>query len=361
MTLRRTLFAQGYGERSRTMTLHEKYMRLAIDLAKKAEGMTSPNPVVGAVIVKNGKIVGRGYHKRAGLAHAEINALRQAGARAKSATLYVTLEPCGHFGRTPPCADAIIKSGIKRVVIAMKDPNPINNGSSIRKLKRYGIRIDVGLLAGDAKAMNRPYIKFITRKIPFVTVKVAQSLDGKIATRTGDSKWISSDDSRRYVHGLRRKSDAVMVGANTVRRDDPLLLSGLSRGRQPVRVVVSGRSGIPSGAKVFSHSHKAPVIVVKPAGRSGKRVDLKRLMMALAKRDITNILVEGGGELIAGLVEAGLVDRFLVFIAPKIIGGRDAKTAVEGSGIEKITDALGLKNMSVRRFKEDILIEAEVQ
>ena len=209
--------------------------------------------------------------------------------------------------------------------------------------------------------MNRPYIKFITKKIPFVTVKVAQSLDGKIATKTGDSKWISGDDSRRYVHELRRIADAVMVGANTVRRDDPLLLSGLSRGKQPVRVIVGGRSALPSGAKIFSDSHKAPVIVVRPAGRLEKKVDLNKLLMALAKRGITNILVEGGGELIAGLVKEGLVDRFLVFIAPKIIGGRNAKTAVEGSGIEKIKDALKLKNMSVKRFKEDILIEAQIQ
>lgn len=343
------------------MSIDHKYMALAIALAKRAEGMTSPNPMVGAVIVKNGRIVGRGYHKRAGLAHAEINALRQAGAKTKGATLYVTLEPCDHFGRTPPCTAAIIKSGIKLVVIAMRDPNPVNNGSGIKKLSRHGIKTKVGLLARDAEAMNKPYIKFITKKIPFVTVKVAQSLDGKIATKTGDSKWISSGDSRRYVHELRRIADAVMVGANTVRRDDPLLLSRLSQGKQPVRVIVGGRSALPRQAKVFLDPHKAPVILVRPAGRFGKKVDLKKLLMALAKRGIINILVEGGGELIAGLVKENLVDRFLVFIAPKIIGGRDAKTAVEGNGVEKIRDALGLKNMSVKRFKEDILIEAETQ
>ncbi|MCX5665737.1 MAG: bifunctional diaminohydroxyphosphoribosylaminopyrimidine deaminase/5-amino-6-(5-phosphoribosylamino)uracil reductase RibD [Candidatus Omnitrophica bacterium] len=338
-----------------------KYMALAIALAKKAEGMTSPNPIVGAVIVRKGKIVGRGYHKRAGLAHAEINALRQAGAKARGATLYVTLEPCDHFGRTPPCTKAIIKSGINRVVIAMKDPNPINNGNGIRRLNRHGIKTKVGILAKDAFDINRPYIKFITKNIPFVTVKVAQSLDGKIATRSGDSKWISSEKSRRYVHKLREMADAVMVGANTVRRDDPLLLSRSSRDKQPVRVIVSGRSAIPSGAKIFSEKHKYPVIVVRPDARSGKRVDLLKLLKALAKNSITNILVEGGGELIASLLEKKLVDRLLVFIAPKIIGGRDAKTAVEGIGIEKIKDAFSLKNISVKRFKEDILIQAEVQ
>jgi len=343
------------------MDTHEKYMRLAIALAKKAEGMTSPNPMVGAVIVSKRRIVGCGYHKRAGLPHAEINALRQAGAKAKGATLYVTLEPCDHFGRTPPCTDAVIKSDIRRVIIAMKDPNPINNGRGIRKLERHGIKTEVGILAEDAMAMNRPYIKFITKSLPFVTVKVAQSLDGKIATRTGDSKWISSDESRNYVHGLRRMADAVMVGANTVRRDDPLLLSRLFRGKQPVRVIVGGRSALPSGAKIFSDPNNAPVIVVRPSGSTfGGKVDLKKMLTALAKKSITNILVEGGGELIAGLVEEGLVDRFLVFIAPKIIGGRDAKTAVEGKGIEKMKDAFKLKNISVKRLKEDILIEAQV-
>ena len=339
------------------MSIHEKYMALAIELAKKAEGMTSPNPIVGAVIVKNKRIVGRGYHKRAGLPHAEINALRRAGAKAKGGALYVTLEPCDHFGRTPPCTQAIIKSGIKRVIIAMTDPNPVNNGSGIRKLNRCGIKTEVGLLAEDAKEMNRSYIKFITKNIPYVTVKVAQSLDGKIATKTGDSKWISSDDSRRYVHKLRRVSDAVMVGANTVKRDDPLLLSR-ERGKQPIRVIVGGRSAISPGAKVFSFLHKNPVIIVKPDRRSGGKVDLDKLLKALAKMGITNILVEGGGELIADLVKEKLVDRFLVFIAPKIIGGRDAKTAVEGSGTALIKDAFCLKNISVKRFKKDILIEA---
>jgi diaminohydroxyphosphoribosylaminopyrimidine deaminase / 5-amino-6-(5-phosphoribosylamino)uracil reductase len=341
------------------MSADNKYMALAIALAKRAEGMTSPNPMVGAVIVKNGRIVGRGYHKRAGLAHAEIDALRQAGAKAKGATLYVTLEPCDHFGRTPPCTDAVIKSGIRRVVVAMIDPNPVNNGRGIRKLNRHGIKTKVGLFANDAMEMNRPYIKFITRNIPFVTVKVAQSLDGKIATRMGDSKWISGDDSRRYVHKLRKMADAVMVGANTVRRDDPLLLSKPVRGKQPVRVIVGDRSSFPPGAKIFSGPYKTYVIVVRPGPRSGGKVDLKKMLKALAKQGITNILVEGGGELIAGLIEDDLVDRFLVFIAPKIIGGRDAKTAVEGNGIEKIKDAIHLKKMSVKRFKDDILITAD--
>ena len=344
------------------MNIHEKYMALAIRLAKRAEALTSPNPIVGAVIVKKGRIIGRGYHKKAGLPHAEINALRQAGNKARDALLYVTLEPCDHFGRTSPCTDAIINSGIKKVYIAMKDPNPINNGSGIRKLNRHGIETKTGILALDAQAINRPYVKFITSGMPFITVKVAQSLDGKIATKSGDSKWISAGDSRRFVHQLRAKVDAVMVGANTFRIDDPILLSKTSRNRQPVRIIVGVGAKASSGARIFStNTRKSLVIMAAPQSGFGEKVDLKKLLKKLAEMNIINILVEGGGELIASMVEEDLVDRFLVFIAPKIIGGRDAKTAVEGGGVEKIKDALKLKNMSVKRFREDILIEGQVR
>ena len=343
------------------MDIHEKYMALAIKSAKRAEGLTSPNPIVGAVIVSKGRIIGRGYHKRAGLPHAEINALRQAGNKARGAVLYLTLEPCDHFGRTGPCTDAIINSGIKKVYIAMKDPNPINNGNGIRKLNKHGIETKIGILALDAQAINRPYVKFITSGLPFITVKVAQSLDGKIATKSGDSKWISAGDSRRFVHQLRARADAVMIGANTFRIDDPLLLSKTSRGRQPVRIIVGGRSKASLTARIFSDTRESPVMIATPQAGGGKKVNLNRLLKKLAKINIINILVEGGGELIASLVKENLVDRFLVFIAPKIIGGRNAKTAVEGSGIEKILDALKLKDVSVKRFREDILIEGQVR
>lgn len=329
------------------MGIDDKYMRLAIELAKRAEGRTSPNPIVGAVIAKNGKIVGRGYHKRAGLPHAEVNAIRQAGRRAKGATLYVSLEPCDHFGRTPPCTDAIIKSGIRRAVIAMKDPNPVNNGRGIKKLKRHGIKTVLGVLKSEAMSINKPYIKFVTKGLPYITVKVAQSLDGKIAAKTGDSRWISSEDSRRYVHELRAKADAVMVGAGTVLKDDPLLLSRVSGGRQPMRIVVAGKRKIPSSARIFTAADKSPVVIVNSPEE------------ALRLKDVTNILVEGGGGLIASLIEKDLVDRFLIFIAPKIIGGISAKTAVEGSGVRSIKDAMDFKIVSVRRFRKDVLIEAE--
>lgn len=359
------------------MSKHDSFMRIAIDLAKKAEGKVSPNPIVGAVIVKNGTIVGRGYHRRAGLPHAEVNALHRVGRRAKDATLYVTLEPCDHFGRTPPCTAAIIKSRIKKVVIGMVDPNPINNGRGIKTLKKAGIEVVVGILEGEAKSINRPYIKFITKKMPYITIKIAQSLDGKIATETGDSKWITSEDSRRYVHALRSSVDAVMVGVNTVVKDDPLLISRISKGRQPMRIIVDGRSKTPLNARIFSRVKESPlaIVTIKSSFKTmryesqgaevlmakGKddRIDLKDLLRILAKRGISHILVEGGGELIASLIEESLADRFLFFIAPKIIGGRGAISAVGGNGISKIKDAIMLKNMSIKKFAKDILIEAE--
>ena len=358
------------------MSVDEKYMRMAIDLALRAEGRTSPNPLVGAVIAKGGRILGKGYHKKCGLPHAEINAIRDAGPNTRGSTLFVNLEPCDHFGRTPPCTDAIIKSGVKKVVIGMRDPNPINNGRGTKKLRRRGIEVVVGILEEEARAINGPYIKFITTGFPFVTAKVAQSLDGKIATRTGDSRWITSRDARRYVHELRGKVDAVMVGANTVVKDDPLLTNRGYSDRQPVRIVVDSRLRIPLGARIFSNIDTSPLIIatvnrthktaqyldrgakvisIKPRGG---RVDIRALLNILAGHGMTNILVEGGGELVASLVEARLVDRFLFFVAPKIIGGKDAVTSVEGRGINKINRALTLKDMVVRRFGKDILIEA---
>lgn len=340
------------------MNIDEKYMRMALGLARKAEGLTNPNPAVGAVIVKNGKVVGKGYHKKCGLPHAEVNAIKDAGCKAKGATLYVTLEPCDHFGRTPPCTNAIIKSGIKKVVVGMKDPNPVTNGKGLKKLKRNGISVISGVLANEAAKINKPFIKFMMTGIPYVTVKMAESLDGKIAANSGDSKWITGDDSRRYVHELRAKVDAVMVGMNTVIRDNPLLLSKTSKSKQPIRVIVGNVLKIPRKAKIFSSSDISPVYVVTTK-RHGK-ADLRDLLKKLGSMGIIHVLVEGGGELVASLVENRLVDEFLFFIAPKIVGGRDAVSPVEGRGIEKMSQALVLKNMKMRKFKNDILIEAEV-
>ena len=341
------------------MKTDEKYMRLALSLARRAKGLTSPNPAVGAVIVKAGKVVGKGYHKRCGLPHAEINALNAAGDKAKDATLYVTLEPCDHFGRTPPCTDAIIKARIKRIVAGMKDPNPANNGRGIRKLRKHGIKTSVGVLEDKARDLNRPFIKFITTGMPYVTVKMAESLDGKIATKTGDSKWVTSEDSRQYVRKLRSKVDAVMVGVNTVIKDDPALLSRIPGVREPARVIVDSDLKTPRNAKIFSTASISPVYIATAKRKHGK-VDLRDLLKKLGKMGMINVMVEGGGGLVAGLIEKKLVDEFLFFIAPKIIGGKDAVTSVEGTGVRQMSQALMLNNMKIRKFRKDILITAEV-
>lgn len=331
-----------------------KFMKLAIKLAKKAEGMTSPNPMVGAVIVKNGRIAGKGYHKACGLPHAEANAIFSAGGKARGADLYVTLEPCDHFGRTPPCTGAIIEAGIKRVFISMKDPNPVNNGRGIARLKRARIMVCTGLLEEEAAAMNRAYVKHITTGIPYVTLKMAQSIDGKIATKTGDSKWITSEASRAYVQKLRKSVDAVIVGSGTVLKDDPSLTCRIPGAGQPARVIVSGRSGIPESSKVFKNTERIKTFI---ALGPGGRVCLKDMLKTLGKMGFLHVLVEGGGELAASFVKDRLVDRYLFFIAPKIIGGRGAVTSVEGSGVSYMRDAAGINNMKAIAMGPDILLE----
>lgn len=362
------------------MNIHEKYMKIAINLAKKAEGRTSPNPIVGAVIVKNNKIIGKGYHERAGLPHAEIKALNNAREGVKGATMYVTLEPCDHFGRTPPCTDAVIRSGIKKVVIGMKDPNPVNNGRGIKRLKMGGIETQSGVMEKECADMNAPYIKFIKKGLPSITIKLAESIDGKIATRSGDSKWITSRLSRKYVQRLRSSSDAVMVGFNTVLKDDPMLLTkGMER--QPVRIALDSALKTPLSSKLISSARGGRVIIVSSPGipmarimryeekgveiltmkSKGGRIDLKSLLRYLAGIGILSILVEGGGELAASLIEEGLADKFIFFIAPKIIGGRSAVPSVGGEGTFKVRDAVLLKNLLVRKIGEDILIEGEAK
>ncbi len=338
----------------------EKYIKIALDLAKKAKGMTSPNPCVGAVIVKDGKVLGKGFHKFAGGPHAEIYALRQAGKKAEGATMYVSLEPCSRFGRTPPCTDAIIRSGIKRVVAAIKDPNPLNNGRGLRILRTCGIKTAVGFLEAEAGEINEDFIKYITRKMPFVAVKVAQSLDGKIATRTGDSKWISGDKAREFVHKLRSEHDVVMVGAGTVLKDDPLLTARIKgkRVKQPLRIILAGKASIPDKARIFNS--KGGEVVIAATKKKDGRVDIKALLKELAKRQITSVLIEGGGETVASALEAGVVDKVYFFIAPKIIGGRKATTSVEGEGAEKVGKAIRLKRMSFRKIGDDLLIEGYV-
>ncbi|MDD2752826.1 MAG: bifunctional diaminohydroxyphosphoribosylaminopyrimidine deaminase/5-amino-6-(5-phosphoribosylamino)uracil reductase RibD [Candidatus Omnitrophica bacterium] len=359
---------------------NEYYMNLALKLALKAKGETFPNPLVGAVVVKNNRIIGKGYHQKAGFAHAEVIALDEAGENVKNATLYVTLEPCAHFGRTPPCVDRIIKSGIKKVIIGMVDPNPRNNGRGINLLKQNKIKVEVGVLEERLKKINQPFIKYITRAMPFVTVKIAQSLDGKIATESGDSKWITSDKSRSFAHKIRKDYDAIMVGINTVLRDNPRLNAWFSR-RQPIKIVVDSQLSTPQKANIFSADSR--VVIATLPSRPGQetenrkilaqrakilevkeksgQVNLKNMIKKLAQLEISNILVEGGGTLVGALFDEGLVDKVLFFISPKIIGGKNAISSVMGKGISRIDNAIKLKEVSCRRFGEDFLIEGYVK
>lgn len=359
--------------------IHKRFMRIALDEARKGSGRVSPNPKVGCVVVKNDRILARGYHQRFGGPHAELVALKKAGKEAKGATLYITLEPCCYFGKTPPCANTIIESGIKEVVAAMADPNPANNGRGFKLLRKKGIKVTSGILMKEARALNKPFIERMKKKRPYISLKLAQSIDGKIATRTGESKWISSEGSRAIVQRLRSRHDAIMVGANTIVRDDPLL-NIRSAQRQPARIVVDSRLRIPVNARIFSKDSPAEVIIAttkrapikkeKALVRKGakilsiknnsSRVDLKALMKRLSRMGITSILAEGGGELSASLFSNNLVDKIYLFIAPILIGGRDAVTSLEGEGISRIKDAFKLDNIKLRRIGKDFLVEANV-
>jgi diaminohydroxyphosphoribosylaminopyrimidine deaminase/5-amino-6-(5-phosphoribosylamino)uracil reductase len=363
------------------MTEDERYIRLALKLARKGLGATSPNPMVGAVVVKGNTIVGQGYHHRAGEPHAEILALRQAGAKARGATLYLNLEPCDHFGRTPPCTRAILQAGIRRVVAGMKDPNPLVSGGGIRRLRRAGVRVDVGILEKECRELNAPFCKYITRKRPFVTLKAAASLDGKVATRSGDSRWISSETSRNYVHRLRQAMDAVMVGIGTVLKDDPLLtvrLPGGGKSRQPLRVIVDSRLRIPLHSQLVRTAGQYPTLVATTQAASLSRmrrlaaanvgvatiakdvrghVSLSGLMKELARRGVVSLLLEGGSTLNASALREGVVDRLLFFLAPKIIGGQGAPGVIGGDGTLRIKDAEPVEILKVRRIGPDILIE----
>ena len=355
------------------------YIKKAAKLALKAKGLTSPNPLVGASVVKNGKIIGEGSHKKAGGPHAEIFALREAGINAEGASLYVTLEPCRHFGRTPPCTDAIIKSRIKEVIIGVKDPNPINNGKAIAILKKAGIKVSVGFLEDELNKMNESFNKYITKKLPFVTVKAGQSLDGKIATRRGDSKWITSEKSRGLARKMRNFYDAIMVGANTVIKDDPLLNCAQGRDRF-FKIIVDPELKVSLNSKIFSRMSKGKLIiasaesaseekarliqnrgasVIKFKAKNG-RISLRQLLKELAKKEITSVFVEGGGELIGSLFDEGLVDKVMFFIAPKIIGGSGEVSSVKGTGVEKVNDAVRLRDVKLKKIGEDFLIEGYV-
>jgi len=354
------------------------YMKRALELAALARGHTSPNPMVGAVLVKDGQVMGEGFHRRAGEPHAEVHALRQAGEAARGATLYVNLEPCAHYGRTPPCTRELIAAGIARVHMAMLDPNPLVSGRGKAEMEAAGITTAVGEHEEEARALNEVFAKYITTGYPFVIAKFAMSLDGKIATSAGESRWITGEEARRYVHGLRDTVDAVMVGVNTVIADDPLLTVRLAAPdlRQPLRVIVDSKGRTPLYARVLDPGLPGKTIIatselipekklaefrdqgievlISPA--QGGMVDLERLMQALGQREISSVLLEGGGTILASAFAAGLVDKVLAFIAPKIIGGKAAPTPVGGEGAPSLAQALTLERVTVERLGPDVLI-----
>jgi diaminohydroxyphosphoribosylaminopyrimidine deaminase/5-amino-6-(5-phosphoribosylamino)uracil reductase len=361
------------------------FMKGALTLAKLALGYTSPNPAVGAIVVRDGVVVGMGHTQPPGSWHAEVMALQQAGPRAYGGTMYVTLEPCCHYGRTPPCTESIINSGISEVYVATLDPNPVVSGKGVAELQRAGIQVFIGEMEQEAREINEAYIKYIATGIPFVTAKFAMSLDGKIATRKGDSKWISGDESRKFVHRLRQNVDAIMVGVNTVIADDPYLTARFSSGRggkakrQPLRVIVDGKGRTPTSAHIFGEPGDTLLAVMKPLdkdkadafARMGAEVlelpsrnglvDLEELMKEMGQREITHVLVEGGGALIGSLFDAGLVDKVITFIAPLIVGGEEARSAVGGIGCDTMAESFALERIRVERFEDDVMVSGYVR
>lgn len=369
------------------------YMALALRLAAKGRGLTNPNPMVGAVVVARGRVIGSGYHRRPGGPHAEVIALQQAGQRARGATLFVTLEPCSHINkRTPPCVPAVLASGVRRVVVAMPDPNPQVSGGGLRQLRRSGLTVDVGCLRDQAERLNESYCHWVVTRRPFVLLKAAMTLDGKIATKSGESQWITGPRARRHVHQLRSRVDAVMVGIGTVLRDDPQLSARFAGGQpnrltphQPLRVIMDGRLRIPLTAKVLARSSgqgadrikrintliattsQAPKarlhrlrslgipVLVLPAqdGHPSLRACLQRL----GQMGITSVMIEGGSELNASALRDGMVNRVLLYVAPLLLGGQDAKGIIGGRSPNRLASARRLQHVQIRRVGGDFLME----
>lgn len=358
----------------------EKFMKRAIKLAEKGRGKTSPNPMVGAVLVKDGQVISEGFHEAAGKTHAEAIALKEAGEKAKNATLYVTLEPCCILGRTPPCVDAIISAGVAEVVTGLIDPNPKVSGKGVKRLQMAGIKVETGLLAADVAKQNETYVCFMSFNRPFISLKVAASLDGKTATSGGESKWITGEKSRSKVHQMRNEYDAVVVGIGTILKDNPLLTVRVGKReiKNPVRVVVDTEGKIPFSAQVVSTARDVPTVIATTERASMEKmktlqdmgvsvivvpsknghVDLEQLLKKLAEREITNVLVEGGASLNAAFFEAGLVDKIVVFYAPKVIGGQGSPGIVGGEGVKKLADACNFEVSRIERIGEDIMVVA---
>ncbi len=354
------------------------YMERAFFLARHALGSTSPNPPVGAVVVKEGRVVGEGYTLPPGQSHAEVVALQQAGEQARGAGLYVTLEPCCFYGRTPPCTTAIMEAGIDEVHISITDPNPRVNGSGIAELEASGISVRLGEGMERAQILYEAYAKHVTTGMPFVTAKFAMSLDGKIATRTGNSQWVTGTAARRHVHEIRSKCDAIMVGINTVLLDDPQLTARDEDGhpllRQPLRVVVDSQARTPPTARLLKEPgcaiiavaevNKSKAAALTDAGAevlsfpdpSTGQVEMQALLAALGQRGVLSLLVEGGGTLLGSLFDLGLVDKLLAFIATRIVGGQEAPSPVEGHGVDTLSEAIALKRVTVEHVGEDLLV-----
>jgi diaminohydroxyphosphoribosylaminopyrimidine deaminase/5-amino-6-(5-phosphoribosylamino)uracil reductase len=359
----------------------EYFMKMALYLAKKGRGYTSPNPMVGAVIVKDGQVKGRGYHHCIGEAHAEVNAIADAGPEARGATLYVNLEPCNHTGRTPPCTRKILEAGVKRVVFAIEDPHPIAGGGAAL-LKKHGVEVRKGVCDEAAKRLNEAFIKYVQTKRPFVILKCAATLDGRIATRTGDSKWVTGEKARRFVHRLRHGVDAILVGIGTIHADNPSLTTrlGSKRGLDPVRIVLDTHLSISPEARVLKLDSNSDTILVtgnkiaedkkNRVQKKGVRliqqpvvsdqIDLNLLLDQLGSMGITSILVEGGSRVIASALSSGIVDKIHFFYAPKILGGDDGIPICRGRGRRLMKDSIRVKNVRVRRFDDDVMIEGYI-
>lgn len=363
------------------MISDEQFMQAALDLAATAEGRTRPNPAVGALVVKNDQVIGEGFHPAAGQPHAEIFALRQAGTNASGATLYVTLEPCSHTGRTGPCADAVIAAGLARVVVGTVDPNPLVSGRGLECLRQAGIVVETGVLEAAAQRLIAPFAKHVTSGLPFVVLKAGLTLDGMTATASGDSQWITNPTSRTLVHQLRDKVDAILVGVGTVLQDNPLLTTRLPQGgRNPLRVVVDSRLRIQEDAALLETGPELETLIVTTAAAPPAKlqrlmmrgvqvvsveadvagVNLPQMLAALGLRGVQSLLLEGGATLNHAMLHAGMVDRVMFFLAPKLIGGQ-GRGLFSGPGVARLADAFTLSDLRSRMIEGDILIEGEVR
>ncbi len=362
------------------LSYDEKYMRLAMQLAGNAIGRTSPNPLVGAVIVKDNRVVGCGWHRKAGTPHAEVHALNQAGELAQGADVYVTLEPCAHYGKTPPCAKALVEAKVKNVYGGLLDVNPKVAGKGFKILEDAGIHVEYGFLQDELRKQNEVFFKWIEHKKPFVVLKAAMTLDGKIATATGQSKWITNETSRAYGYKLRDIYDGIMVGINTVIEDNPMLTARVDGGKNPIRIVVDSSLKIDINANVVQDKSAKTIVATTDKADKDKilklqaqdvdvivvdkdendKVDIEKLLDILGQQNICSILVEGGATLSGSFVAKKLVDKVYFFIAPKIIGGKEAKTPVAGTGILNLQEALTLKDIKIEKLEEDILIIGRV-